>query len=44
MDGFIAEVIEDHVRDHMLDPSASKDDPRVRAAEDLIAVVHAYLT
>jgi FrmR/RcnR family transcriptional regulator, repressor of frmRAB operon len=44
MDGFIAEVIEDHVRDHMLDPSAPKDDPRVRAAEDLIAVVHAYLT
>ena len=44
LDGFIAEVIEDHVRDHMLDPAAPKDDPRVRAAEDLIAVVHAYLT
>jgi DNA-binding FrmR family transcriptional regulator len=44
MDGFIAEVIEDHVRDHMVDPAAPKDDPRVRAAEDLIAVVHAYLT
>ena len=44
MDGFIAEVIEDHVRDHLLDPSAPKDDPRARAAEELIAVVHAYLT
>lgn len=44
LDGFIAEVIEDHVREHMLDPDAPKDDPRAKAAEDLIAVVHAYLT
>ncbi|MGA0602043.1 metal/formaldehyde-sensitive transcriptional repressor [Caulobacter sp. KR2-114] len=44
MDGFIAEVIEDHIRDHMVDPSASPDDPRVQAAEELVAIVHAYLT
>lgn len=44
LDGFIAEVIEDHVRGNVLDPAAPKDDPRARAAEELIAVVHAYLT
>jgi len=44
MDGFIAEVIEDHVREHMVDPAAAPDDPRVKAAEELVAIVHAYLT
>jgi DNA-binding FrmR family transcriptional regulator len=44
MDGFIAEVIEDHIREHMVDPSAARDDPRVQAAEELVAIVHSYLT
>ena len=44
LDGFIAEVIEDHIREHMVDPSAGQDDPRVQAAEELVAIVHAYLT
>jgi DNA-binding FrmR family transcriptional regulator len=44
MDGFIAEVIEDHIREHMVDPTATKDDPRVQAAEELVAIVHSYLT
>ena len=44
LDGFIAEVIEDHIREHMVDPAASSDDPRVQAAEELVAIVHAYLT
>lgn len=44
LDGFIAEVIEDHVREHMIDPAASKDDPRTLAAEELVEIVHAYLT
>lgn len=44
MDGFIAEVIEDHIREHMVDPAAARDDPRVQAAEELVAIVHAYLT
>ncbi|MGH6958472.1 MAG: metal/formaldehyde-sensitive transcriptional repressor [Caulobacteraceae bacterium] len=44
MDGFIAEVIEDHIREHMVDPEAPSGDPRVRAAEELVAIVHAYLT
>jgi len=44
MDGFIAEVIEDHIREHMVDPQAPRDDPRVQAAEELVGIVHAYLT
>jgi len=44
MDGFIAEVIEDHILEHMVDPSAPPSDPRVQAAEELVAIVHAYLT
>jgi DNA-binding FrmR family transcriptional regulator len=44
MDGFIAEVIEDHIREHMVDPAAPENDPRVQAAEELVAIVHAYLT
>jgi FrmR/RcnR family transcriptional regulator, repressor of frmRAB operon len=44
LDGFIAEVIEDHIREHMLDAAAPRDDPRVQAAEALVDIVHAYLT
>jgi DNA-binding FrmR family transcriptional regulator len=44
MDGFIAEVIEDHIREHMLDPAAPADDPRREAAEDLVQIVHSFLT
>ena len=44
MDGFIAEVIEDHIREHMVDTEASPEDPRRKAAEELVEIVHAYLT
>jgi DNA-binding FrmR family transcriptional regulator len=44
MEGFIAEVIEDHIREHMVDPAAPKSDLRVQAAEELVAIVHSYLT
>jgi DNA-binding FrmR family transcriptional regulator len=44
MDAFIAEVIEDHIREHMVDPAAPADDPRTQAAEELVGIVHAYLT
>lgn len=43
LDGFIAEVIEDHIREHMVDPKADRDDPRVAAAEELVDIVHQYL-
>ena len=44
MDGFIAEVIEDHIREHLVDESLGKDDPRTQAAEELVDIVHSYLT
>ncbi|WP_019832642.1 metal/formaldehyde-sensitive transcriptional repressor [Sphingomonas sp. PR090111-T3T-6A] len=44
LDGFIGEVIEDHIREHMMDAAASPDDPRTQAGEELVAIVHAYLT
>ena len=43
LDGFIAEVIEDHIRDHMVDPKDERDSPQALAAEELIEVVHQYL-
>ncbi len=43
MEGFIAEVIEDHIREHMVDPAAAPGDPRREAAEELVEIVHAYL-
>jgi len=44
LDGFIAEVIEDHIREHMVDHGAPDGDPRTQAAEELVSIVHAYLT
>ena len=44
LDGFIAEVIEDHIREHLVDPSLPKDDPRAVAADELVDIVHSYLT
>ena len=43
LDGFIGEVIEDHIREHMVDPAAANDDPYRQAAEELVAIIHAYL-
>jgi DNA-binding FrmR family transcriptional regulator len=43
LDGFIATVIEHHIRQHLVDPTQSGTD-RAQAAEELISVVHAYLT
>jgi len=43
LDGFIAKVIEDHIREHMIDPRAGRDNPQVLAAEELVEIVHQYL-
>ena len=43
LDGFIAEVIEDHIREHMVDSGAGRDAPHTVAAEALIEIVHQYL-
>ena len=42
MDGFIAEVIEDHIREKVVE-AATKGDAS-RAAGELISIVHSYLT
>ena len=44
LDGLIAEVIEDHILQHLVDPKAPSDDARNRAAEELVEIVHSYLT
>jgi hypothetical protein len=43
LNGLMAEVIEGHVRFHVLRPSVSKGSPHADAAEELIEVVRAYL-
>ena len=42
MDGFIAEVIEDHIRGQVVE-AATKSEAS-EAAEELIDIVHSYLT
>ncbi len=44
LDGFIAEVIEDHLLELLVDPEASRDHPRSQAAEELVEIAHSYLT
>jgi DNA-binding FrmR family transcriptional regulator len=44
LDGLIAEVVEGHVREHVIDPAAPRNDPRAQAAEELIEIVHSFLT
>ncbi len=43
LEGFIAAMIEHHIRAHVADPQQSEAE-RSRAAEELIRVVHAYMT
>jgi DNA-binding FrmR family transcriptional regulator len=42
LDGFIAEVIEDHIRERVVE--ADDRASATQAAEELIGIVHAYLT
>lgn len=43
LNGLMAEVMEGHVRYHVLSPGNGKNSPQVQAAEELIDVVRAYL-
>lgn len=43
MNSLMAEVIEDHIRTHVVDPARERNDDRARGAEELIEVVQAYL-
>jgi DNA-binding FrmR family transcriptional regulator len=43
INGLMAEVIEDHVRAHLIDPGHEHEQDRTQAAEELIDVVRSYL-
>lgn len=43
LNGLTAEMLEDHIRFHVLDPDAKVNSKRARAAEELIDVVRAYM-
>jgi DNA-binding FrmR family transcriptional regulator len=43
MDSLMAEVIEGHIRFHVLDPKKTPTDEQTEAAEDLIHALRAYL-
>src|SRR6266480_3427978 len=43
LNGLMAEVLEGHIRFHVLNPKSGKNAPQVEAGEELIDVVRTYL-
>ena len=43
LNGLMAEVVEDHVRFHLVDPGAGPESEQVRAADQLVDIVRSYL-
>ncbi|MGA2274257.1 MAG: metal-sensing transcriptional repressor [Bryobacteraceae bacterium] len=43
MDALMAEVIEGHIRFHVLPPKDAATDEQTKAADDLVSALHAYL-
>jgi DNA-binding FrmR family transcriptional regulator len=43
MNGLMAEVMEDHIRRHVIDPTHEPDRARAESAEELIEAIRAYL-
>ena len=43
LNGLMAEVMEGHIRFHVLDPKSGKNTPQLEAAEELIDIVRSYL-
>jgi FrmR/RcnR family transcriptional regulator, repressor of frmRAB operon len=43
LNGLMAEVMEGHIRFHVLSPDNGKNSPQMEAAAELIDVVRAYL-
>ena len=43
MNGLMAEVLEEHIRMHVVDPSCEPNAEKARGAEELIDVVRSYL-
>jgi len=44
IDGLMAELLEEHVREYLLAEKPMADEARRHAAEELIAIIHSYLT
>jgi FrmR/RcnR family transcriptional regulator, repressor of frmRAB operon len=42
INGLLAEVVEEHIRTHLLDPDKDPGALNIDAADQLIAVVHSY--
>lgn len=43
VNGLTAELLEDHIRHHVVDPAHEKDSEKARGAADVIDVVRTYL-
>jgi DNA-binding FrmR family transcriptional regulator len=43
MNGLMAEVIEDHIREHVASPAIQDEQERARGADELVEVVRSYL-
>jgi FrmR/RcnR family transcriptional regulator, repressor of frmRAB operon len=43
MNGLMAEVIEDHIREHVASPSIKSNAERAKGADELVDVVRSYL-
>ena len=43
LNGLMSEVMEGHVRFHVLNPRSGRNSPQVEAAEELIDIVRSYL-
>jgi DNA-binding FrmR family transcriptional regulator len=43
VNGLTAELLEDHVRNHVVDPAHEKDRDKERGTSDLIEVLRTYL-
>jgi FrmR/RcnR family transcriptional regulator, repressor of frmRAB operon len=43
LNGLMAELVEGHIRFHVLDPERPQDSPQGAAAEELIDIVRSYL-
>lgn len=44
IDGLMAELLEEHVREYLLPETPMAEEARQRAAEELIGIIHSYLT
>jgi DNA-binding FrmR family transcriptional regulator len=44
INGLMAEVLEEHVREYLLPPDSEPGSTQTDAAEELIEIIHSYLT